>query len=358
MASRVSYRKEDRFLFPPCSFKRFIPPGEPIHRVVGMLLQIGAALVNETVHIQMVNHMSDGFTPELDITVRVGCEIHYETRYLTPAYMVLRPRRSSTQRIVQEMLSFEPGLNSTEDLDTHGSILDRVMLKPGLNIIRHDAMVAVRSTPERIPYLEIGVPPDQIPGALLRYTLPSRYCDSDKLMAFAAERFGGYPSGGPTVRAICDWLNKNIEYRTCSGSPDLSAADVIARGYGVCRDFAHTAIALSRTFNIPARYVTGHLPDIGCIDPGAPMDFHAYFEVFLEHQWITMDSRFNVPRIGRVKIACGMDAVDGAFSTIYGEATLKYFEVWAYQVNPAEVSIGDPIDLAKRLDGTIMVRRA
>jgi transglutaminase-like putative cysteine protease len=102
--------------------------------------------------------------------------------------------------------------------------------------------------------------------------------------------------------------------------------------------------------------VTGHLPDIGCLDPGSPMDFHAYFEVYLGQEWFTFDARFNVPRIGRVKVAHGLDAVDGAFATIYGEASLTHFQVWAYQVNPQEVSVGDPIDLSKRLDGNTTVR--
>ena len=124
----------------------------------------------------------------------------------------------------------------------------------------------------------------------------------------------------------------------------------------MCRDFAHAAIALCRTFNLPARYVVGHLPDIGYVDPGTPMDFHAYFEVYLGQDWLTFDPRYNVPRIGRVKIAHGDDAVNGAFSTIYGEARLTNFEVWAYQVNPQQVSVGDPIDLSKRLDGDLKVR--
>jgi transglutaminase-like putative cysteine protease len=102
--------------------------------------------------------------------------------------------------------------------------------------------------------------------------------------------------------------------------------------------------------------VTGHLPDIGYTDPGTPMDFHAYFEVYLGQKWFTFDARYNVPRIGRVKVAQGADAVDGAFATIYGEATLTHFEVWAYQVNPLEVSVGDPIDLLKRLDGSQTVQ--
>ncbi len=145
---------------------------------------------------------------------------------------------------------------------------------------------------------------------MLRYTLPSRYCDSDKLLNFAWDHFGRINNGLEKVQAICDWIHKNFEYRYFSGSPELSAADALARGYGVCRDFAHIGVALCRAFNLPARYVTGHLPDIGCADTG--MDFHAYMEVYLGQDWFTFDPRFNVPRIGRVKIAQGLDAVDGA----------------------------------------------
>jgi transglutaminase-like putative cysteine protease len=317
-----------------------------------MLLQIRAAFMYETIHTQMLNHAPR----ELDISIRIGCELQYWVPVPTPAYLVLRPRRSATQRIEQELFTFSPNLAISEELDAHGSILDRVTLQPGLNTIRHDAIVAIPSTPERIPTTELPVPIDQLSSSLLRYTLPSRYCDSDKLMTFAAQQFGHLQPGGPTVRAICDWLHQNIEYRTGSGSPELSAADVIERGYGVCRDFAHTAVALCRCFNLPARYITGHLPDVGVYDPGSPMDFHAYFEVFLEHQWITMDARFNTARIGRVKIACGMDAVDGAFSTVYGCTSLNSFQVWAYQMDPRQVHLGEPIDLSKRLDGTPDVR--
>ena len=159
----------------------------------------------------------------------------------------------------------------------------------------------------------------ELPPETLRYTLPSRYCDSDKLLNFAWPQFGNIENGVPRVQAICDWVHNNIQYRFGAGSSDISASEVLIQRFGVCRDFAHVAIALCRCFNIPARYVTGHLPDIGFHDPGTPMDFHAYFEVFLGHHWSTFDARFNIPRIGRVKIAQGLDAVDGAFSTIYGE---------------------------------------
>ena len=195
-----------------------------------------------------------------------------------------------------------------------------------------------------------------LPPAFLRYTLPSRYCDSDKLMNFAWQQFGTTRQGIERVRAICDWVHANIAYKYGAGRPDTSASEVLAQRFGVCRDFAHVAISLCRAFNLPARYVTGHLPDIAHIDPGTPMDFHAYFEVYLDHCWMTFDARYNEPRLGRIKVAHGLDAVDGAITTIYGEAPLKWFEVWAYQVNPDQVSVGDPVDLSKRLDGTLAMR--
>jgi transglutaminase-like putative cysteine protease len=175
-------------------------------------------------------------------------------------------------------------------------------------------------------------------------------------MNFAYEKFGHVPNGLQRVQAICDWVHRNIEYRWGSGSPYTAASEIIAQGFGVCRDFAHAAVALSRCFNIPTRYVCGHVPDVAFQDPGSAMDFHAYMQVYVGHRWQTYDARFNVPRIGRVKIACGLDAVDGAFSTLYGAATLAWFNVWSYQVDPAEVNLGDPIDLSKRLDGTPELR--
>jgi transglutaminase-like putative cysteine protease len=295
------------------------------------------------------------WTP-LNITVRVGCQLAYDTTVPTPVLLVLRPRLEGKVLVMQEKLSFGIGLPSYEFQDSHGNVTYRSTLMPGRNEIRHDALVAISSLPDSRQIFGNILSVGQLPFELLRYTLPSRYCDSDKLMNFAWNHFGQIQHGLPRVQAICDWVHNNIEYRYMSGRPDLSASEIIARRYGVCRDFAHTAIALCRAFNLPARYVTGHLPDIGFDDPGTPMDFHAYCEVYLGNEWLTFDPRFNVPRIGRVKVAHGMDAVDGAFTTIYGEANLAYFQVWAYQVNPMQVSVGDPVDLTKRLDGTTMLR--
>jgi transglutaminase-like putative cysteine protease len=295
------------------------------------------------------------WTP-LNLTVRVGCNLSYETPVPTPVLFVLRPRLEGRVLVMQEKLSFGIGQPSYEFQDSHGNITYRSTLMPGRNDIRHDALVAVSSEPDTRNVQGRNVPVGELPSELLRYTLPSRYCDSDKLMDLAWQQFGQVPHGLPRVQAICDWVHRHIEYRFGSGRPDLSASEVIARRHGVCRDFAHAAIALCRAFNLPARYVTGHLPDIGYLDPGSPMDFHAYCEVYLGQDWLTFDPRFNVPRIGRVKVAHGADAVDGAFATIYGEAKLSFFEVWAYQVDPRQVSVGDPIDLSRRLDGTPLVR--
>jgi transglutaminase-like putative cysteine protease len=290
------------------------------------------------------------------LTLRIGCRVTYKTSTPTPALMVIRPRLIADQRMLQEKLLVSPELESEEFTDVHGNITSRLLFQPGENTIQHDALVEIPSYPDNHDAGVNPMPIMEIPPRALRYTLPSRYCDSDKLLDFAWDQFGRFKNGAERVHAICDWVHDNIEYRFGSGSPEISAAEVIAQRFGVCRDFAHVGIALCRAFNLPARYVSGHLPDIGFLDPGSAMDFHAYFEVYLDGKWCPYDARFNVPRIGRVKVADGFDAVDGAFTTIFGQAKLTWFQVWAYQVNPAQVSVGDPIDISKRLDGTPELR--
>ncbi len=300
-----------------------------------------------------------GNPSEAELLVRVGCRLVYDAAQAVPLVLSVRPQADAGTVLRDEALWLGDARLVEKFADTHGNRVERVFLPAGRTEIRHDALVAVPATADNalLPHTA-AVPPGVIPAGLLRYVLPSRYCDSDKLQNFAWEKFGSVPNGRARVQAISDWLHANIEYRFGSGRPDLSAWDIIQRGYGVCRDFAHMGVALCRTFNLPARYVTGHLPDIGYVDPGSPMDFHAYFEVYVDGVWLTFDPRYNVPRIGRVKIAAGLDAVDTAFATIYGAVSLGYFEVWAYQVAPGTVAIGDPIDLTKRLDGTTEIRRA
>ncbi|MBW8781820.1 MAG: transglutaminase family protein [Verrucomicrobia bacterium] len=306
-----------------------------------------------------MNAPSDRPTDE-SLVVRVGCRLRYDAEGSVPALFNLKPRIDEGRSLLAELLTFGDDLPASAFTDTHGNTIFRLVLPPGRTEIVHDALVSVPAHPDNFGLTEAAASPlglHELPAEVLRYTLPSRYCDADKLANFAWEKFGAIPHGLPRVQAISDWLHHNIEYRFGSGRPDLSAWDIIQRGYGVCRDYAHTFIALCRTFNLPARYVTGHLPDIGYIDPGSPMDFHAYAEVYLDGRWFTIDPRYNVPRIGRVTVARGLDAVNGAFATLYGAATLTFFDVWAYQVAPGTVSVGDPVDLSLRLDGTMEIRR-
>ena len=297
-------------------------------------------------------------SPTLDVTVRVGCSLVYEATGTAMLLLNLRPCPNRNHSVIFDALALGDNLSADEFTDSHGNQVCRVQLASGRNLFRHDAIVRVSSQPDNHDLTDFAPhPPAELAPTVLRYTLPSRYCDSDKLTNFAWERFGGVEHGWPRVQAISQWLHDNLEYRYLSGRADLSAWDVLQRGHGVCRDFAHLAIALNRCFNVPARYVTGHLPDIGFPDPANHMDFHAYAEVYLGGEWFTTDARFHVPRIGRIKVSCGQDAVDGAFSTIYGGASLTYFEVWAYQVARGTVGVGDPLDFTQRLDNQWTVRR-
>ncbi|HEY2343444.1 MAG TPA: transglutaminase family protein, partial [Chthoniobacteraceae bacterium] len=212
--------------------------------------------------------------PSLDLTIRCGFEFVYQSTTPTPAILLLKPQSGPWQNIEEERLTFQPQLHSTEYFDTHGNLVHRVVFPAGLTTIRYDSLIAVPSLLENVGAIDIPVSVDELPPEVLRYTLPSRYCDSDKLLDFAFQQFGQVPHGLTRVQAICDWVHNNIEYRFGSGSPHFSAADVIGQRFGVCRDFAHSAIALCRCFNIPARYVTGYVPDVAFQDPGTPMDFH------------------------------------------------------------------------------------
>jgi transglutaminase-like putative cysteine protease len=294
--------------------------------------------------------------PAPGMTIRVGCRLVYDVMEDTPILLIVRPHSEVQNQVIEEELKIAPETPYEEFVDWQGNTTQRWVLKPGETVITHDALVAVSSLWEDVDPPDQSSTIDQLPPAGLRYTLPSRYCDSDKILSFAAQQFGYIPTARGRARAICDWVHDNIKYVTGSGRSDISAVEILARGFGVCRDFAHVGIALCRALNIPARYVSGHLPDVGVLDPGSPMDFHAYYEAYIGDTWYTYDPRFNKPRIGRIKIAHGLDAVDGALTTTYGSGRMAWFEAWAYQVDPSKISLGDSIDLTHRLDGTEVIR--
>jgi transglutaminase-like putative cysteine protease len=170
-------------------------------------------------------------------------------------------------------------------------------------------------------------PVDKLPPELLQFLLASRYCEVDKLSNFAWQQFGYFQPGAPCVQAICDWVHQNVTFGYQFARPTKTAVDVLAERNGVCRDFQHLAITLCRCMHIPARYATGYLGDIGIPAMDAPMDFSAWFEVYLGGRWWTYDARFNTPRIGRVLIATGRDAADVAITTSFGSSCLTSFKV-------------------------------
>ena len=175
------------------------------------------------------------------------------------------------------------------------------------------------------------VPVDELPDETLVYLLPSRYCQPDTLGNVAWDLFGGTEPGWGRVQAICDWVHNNITFQR--GSIGLATAtDVYLQRRGVCRDFAQLAVTFCRAMNIPARYGFGYMGDIGVPPMDAPMDFHAWFEAYLGGHWYTFDCRHNTPRIGRVFVGRGRDAVDVAMVTTFGAPTLQRMTVWADEV--------------------------
>jgi transglutaminase-like putative cysteine protease len=166
----------------------------------------------------------------------------------------------------------------------------------------------------------------ELPHDVLRFLLPSRYCEVDSLAAAAFDLFGNTVPGWQRVQAICNWVHAKVMFGYAFARPTKTALDVFTERQGVCRDFQHLAVTFCRAMGIPARYVAGYLGDIG-VPVSGPMDFSAWFEVYLENRWWTFDARHNVPRIGRVLMATGRDAADVAFFTSFGAANLKSFLV-------------------------------
>ena len=181
-------------------------------------------------------------------------------------------------------------------------------------------------------------PIPDLPLDVLPYLLASRYCEVDRLSDIAWELFGQTPEGWGRAQAICDWVHNHVQFGYEFARPTKSAYDVYEERRGVCRDFTHLALTFCRCMNIPARYATGYLGDIGVQVSPSPMDFSGWFEVYLGGRWYTFDARHNVPRIGRVVMARGRDAVDVALTTSFGSSSLVKFVVWTDEVGPEALS--------------------
>lgn len=174
----------------------------------------------------------------------------------------------------------------------------------------------------------------ELPDECLTYLLGSRYCETDRLSQIAWDRFGSVRPGWSRVQAICDFVHQHITFGYHHARATRTAYEAYQEQIGVCRDYAHLAIALCRCMNIPARYVNGYLGDIG-VPINDPMDFSAWIEVYLDGRWMTFDPRNNMPRIGRIVVARGRDAVDVPLINSFGPHVLKSFRVWTYPVDQA-----------------------
>lgn len=265
--------------------------------------------------------------------IRVGCEFHYESLGPTPAIWQVRPRADHPQCLVTESWGTSPSLPSTSYHDVYGNICDRLTMPAGGTHLRYDAQFEVPGVFDAADKGARQVPVEELPDEALVFLLPSRFCLSDVLRASAWELFGETEPGWPRVAAVCDWVHESVGFQIGASNPFTSALDVWESRTGVCRDFAHLGVTLCRSLNVPARYVFGYLPDVGVPPPYEPMDFCAWFEAYLEDRWWTFDPRNNVPRIGRVVIGRGRDALDVAMVTTYGAPMLQTMTVWADEID-------------------------
>ncbi len=222
-----------------------------------------------------------------------------------------------------------PALPLRAYVDSYGNHCTRLVAPAGLLRLRGSGLVADSGLPDPVqPWLEQR-PVEDLPEEVLLFLLASRFCESDLLSDIAWARFEAAPSGWGRVQAICDFVHQHVRFDYNRTSPLKSALQTFHEQEGVCRDFTHLAIALCRCMNIPARYCTGYLTDIGVPTPHSAMDFSAWFEAYLGDGWHVFDPRNNTPRIGRILIARGRDAADVALTTSFGPSVLESFEVWA-----------------------------
>ncbi len=267
--------------------------------------------------------------------IRVGFEMAYQLPAPTPMILALSIHYSRASDLVRpDNLVTRPSVPASAYRDLFGNWCTRLVAPPGDFLLTTDALVRDDGQFDIIsPHAE-QVAVEHLPESTLLYLLGSRYCETDQLSDIAWQQFGSGPTGWARVQAICDFVHHRITFGYGHARRTRTALEAYNEGQGVCRDYAHLAIALCRCLNIPARYCTGYLGDMGTPPPYGPMDFAAWFEVWLGDRWHTFDARNNTPRIGRVLIARGRDACDVALASTFGPNTLQRFKVWTDEVGP------------------------
>ncbi|MGO4318101.1 transglutaminase-like domain-containing protein [Agrobacterium sp. MCAB5] len=260
--------------------------------------------------------------------IRAGFDIAYECENETAMLLVLNlhPSRRA-DLLTEQVLTFDRPIEAWGYMDIFGNACSRITAPPGATTISTRFDIYDGGLPDPVPENAFQHDIKDLPDDVLVFLLGSRYCDTDRLADFAWKNFSATPLGWPRVQAILDFVHSHIVFNYEKADPLRTAYGGFIDRTGVCRDFAHLAITLCRCMNIPARYCTGYLGDIGVPKDPNPMDFSAWFEVYLSGRWYTVDARHNRPRIGRILMATGRDATDVALSTAFGPAILKRFEV-------------------------------
>jgi transglutaminase-like putative cysteine protease len=271
--------------------------------------------------------------------IHAGYEIAYQCPQPTPMILMLNVHPSrAADLLTPDRIALNPVLPLNTYRDGFGNICHVVHAPKGRITLAADFLVNDSGAPDDVAPAAVQHPLERLPVDTLVYLLGSRYCETDRFIKIAWSKFGKVPKGWPLVQAICDYVHGHIEFGYAHANPTKTAWDVHNEGRGVCRDFAHLAITLCRCMNVPARYCTGYLGDIGVPPEPDPMDFSAWFEVFLGDRWYTFDARHNVPRIGRILMARGRDATDVAITTSFGPNTLAGFKVITDEV-PAQAAV-------------------
>ena len=247
--------------------------------------------------------------------LKVACQLVYDSKENAPLILMLRPQNGSEQKLIEENYLLTPNIPISEYQDVYGNLCQRIVAPFGKLNIKTSSVFEVDETLET-NFNAAFVPVENLPNEAIIYTLPSRYCESDKLSNLAFQIVQNLPLGYPQVEAIRFWVKSNLTYEYGRSSSSTSAYDVSISRHGVCRDFTHLCLALCRALNIPARIVVGYLYDL------KPMDLHAWFEAFVGNRWYAFDATQSLPKGGRVVIAYGRDANDVAFASQFGEMTL------------------------------------
>ena len=260
--------------------------------------------------------------------IRAGFRIAYDLPRPTPMILVLsvHPSRWPDLQTPHE-IAFDPAISGREYRDGFGNICHRIVAPEGRLTISNDFIIEDSGAPDDFAPEAQQHPIEDLPDDVLVYLLGSRYCETDRLSDTAWSLFADSPPGWGRVQAICDYVHERITFGYEYARPTKTAWDAFMERKGVCRDFTHLAVTFCRCMNIPARYCTGYLGDIGVPPADFPMDFSAWFEAYLGGRWYTFDARHNEPRIGRILMAHGRDATDVAITTNFGSAVLAGFEV-------------------------------